>query len=610
MATDLLFSLPMPQNPVSGFYKDKLGPSDSAHLSKIKTAREPNNFEGESFLSTLRSVLRNLHRTQKTANINGTKRWGNKAAAPENKKNETPERTAELNEELSASGFTQENSRAAEFDQAPETQEYVDFIKMLEEMGFYHSDDGSDSETLEDSNSAEGKDLAVLKLLMAKLKQNEQVPSDELKAAFEHLRQFIAGTLAGNTPTGDTDTGQSVDLAQESARIFHWLEGFFAGTHHQSNGAGMGAGEGGPADGTFGPTSSDAGSMVEARANSIDLTAYSKAGDSAQPDENAGVASEAQSRNVGSSEQKGLAKLSSSAQINDDSKANMAVEKTDVDPFRPAEERELHREARTSDRVETEHQKPVAQNQMGPNHTEKALPAGIKLESGGLSNGESQTSAGEGPGSRLLQEAQSPKDGDVKVSSGIKEESVGKVIKTEAGTNDPGLLNPQSPALEKSVESVLQPKAADYDGSGLKIQALDQIVQKAAIHLRNGQHEARIDLKPEYLGHIRMQIISENHQVTVKIMTEHGFVKDMIQNNAHQLKSDLQHQGLIIDKLEVTVSHDADGSGTPKDRPGGMRTQQSVADNSKQEHPGRDLPQDRRRPRRKTGGPTTVDYFA
>jgi flagellar hook-length control protein FliK len=77
--------------------------------------------------------------------------------------------------------------------------------------------------------------------------------------------------------------------------------------------------------------------------------------------------------------------------------------------------------------------------------------------------------------------------------------------------------------------------------------------------MRNGQHEAKIDLKPEFLGHIRMQVTTENHQVTIKILTEFGFVKDMVENNIQQLKTDLQQQGLNVDKLEVAVSDDTDG---------------------------------------------------
>ena len=84
-------------------------------------------------------------------------------------------------------------------------------------------------------------------------------------------------------------------------------------------------------------------------------------------------------------------------------------------------------------------------------------------------------------------------------------------------------------------------------------------MRRAVFQIKDGQQEARIDLKPDFLGHVRMQVIMENQQVTVKILTEFGFVKDMLENNIQQLKADLQQQGLEVDKIDVSVSRDSNG---------------------------------------------------
>ena len=93
--------------------------------------------------------------------------------------------------------------------------------------------------------------------------------------------------------------------------------------------------------------------------------------------------------------------------------------------------------------------------------------------------------------------------------------------------------------------------------SGLMSQTLNQIVQKAVLSFNNGQHEIQIDLKPDFLGHIRMQIVTESQQVTVRIAAELPFVKEMLENNLNQLKAELQAQGLKVDELEVSVAHDS-----------------------------------------------------
>jgi flagellar hook-length control protein FliK len=55
-----------------------------------------------------------------------------------------------------------------------------------------------------------------------------------------------------------------------------------------------------------------------------------------------------------------------------------------------------------------------------------------------------------------------------------------------------------------------------------------------------------------------MQIITESQQVTVRILTEYPMVKELIENNLQQLKSELQNHGLEIDELDVSVEDDAD----------------------------------------------------
>jgi flagellar hook-length control protein FliK len=151
------------------------------------------------------------------------------------------------------------------------------------------------------------------------------------------------------------------------------------------------------------------------------------------------------------------------------------------------------------------------------------------------------------------------KENHMRMDATLSDELGGKVIKVDAGSNDNGLLSSQNQNAEKAFEATSLSKHADPGQESLRNQTLDQIVRKAVIYMRNGQHEAKIDLKPEFLGHVRMQVITENNQVTVKILTEFGFVKDMVENNIQQLKTDLQQQGLNVDKLEVGVSDDTDG---------------------------------------------------
>jgi len=139
---------------------------------------------------------------------------------------------------------------------------------------------------------------------------------------------------------------------------------------------------------------------------------------------------------------------------------------------------------------------------------------------------------------------------------------------------------------------------------------MEQIVRRAVIQVRDGQHEARIDLKPDFMGHVRMQVITENQQVTVKILTEFGFVKDMIENSIQQLKADLQQQGLEVDKIDVSVSRDSQGN---KHQQGNAEHAKNPQRKEKSSEHANDREGQPERPNRsplRAEGLATVDYFA
>lgn len=82
------------------------------------------------------------------------------------------------------------------------------------------------------------------------------------------------------------------------------------------------------------------------------------------------------------------------------------------------------------------------------------------------------------------------------------------------------------------------------------------LVERALFSVRGGQSEARIALKPERLGHVHMRIVTENHAVSIKIVAESPAARDLIDANAHQLRAELQQQGLNVQSIDVSVADD------------------------------------------------------
>ena len=130
-----------------------------------------------------------------------------------------------------------------------------------------------------------------------------------------------------------------------------------------------------------------------------------------------------------------------------------------------------------------------------------------------------------------------------------------------AQTRESSLSFLNSQPQEKSPEIISPSKDTDFFQKPLQTEIIKQVVDRAAMNLSNGRTVIKISLKPESLGHLRLQITTENHQVMLKIMTEVPFVKEIIENNINQLKAALNVHGMQIDDFDVFVAHDSDQHG-------------------------------------------------
>lgn len=86
-----------------------------------------------------------------------------------------------------------------------------------------------------------------------------------------------------------------------------------------------------------------------------------------------------------------------------------------------------------------------------------------------------------------------------------------------------------------------------------EIRTLTDIIEKAVWRQENGQSQARIQLKPAFLGHLHLNVIMDQLKVTVEIRAETLLARDFLETNLHVLKADLQQGGLQVDKIDVLV---------------------------------------------------------
>jgi hypothetical protein len=470
--------------------------------------------------------------------------------------------------------------------QIPPALNLTAVISMLEKLGLYDSAGGSSSANKVDGILGNAEGLAALKMLIARLGQKDLVLSAEIKSELDRLQQFIANVQSGNG-SSHNDGNPMGELADsrltESADLNQLIKRIVSGQEEQRGSSSVHMGE------------SDSGEKP-----SDPFTAK-------LPND---------IKQTGSFQ---LAQDSQASSRSENREKTDSLKLTVEAPPAEVEAGENPKEPRSLETVRTDGSglkdgsdipgKTGASSQAGLlNRIPSTIDSGKQF--GGESAPQNLPNDESSPVSKMIHDSQLAKENHMRLVAAMSDELGGKVTKVDAGATDNGLLSSQNHTAEKAFEATAPSRQTDIDQNSLRTQTLDQIVRKAVIYMRNGQHEAKIVLKPEFLGHVRMQVITENHQVTVKILTEFGFVKDMVENNIHQLKADLQQQGLNVDKLEVSVSHDSDKSEDSRQEAGRAKDRLRSVDPKSSENPERETREQTGNSRLRTAGTSTVDYFA
>jgi flagellar hook-length control protein FliK len=199
-----------------------------------------------------------------------------------------------------------------------------------------------------------------------------------------------------------------------------------------------------------------------------------------------------------------------------------------------------------------------------------------------------------------------------KMAAALEESSAGRVARvgTDTQSGQTGLFQGQH-GPTGSIQGGSGAGSADAPAQPFAHDLMQQVTEKAVFHLRNGRAEARIDLKPESLGHLRLHVSTDNGQVTLKIMTESPWVRDMIESNISHLRTELQHHNLQIDRLDVSVS--GGGQNATGDNAQTAGSARLPADSAGTGEGGPAVPadeEDARHPSAQRMGVGLVDYFA
>lgn len=151
-------------------------------------------------------------------------------------------------------------------------------------------------------------------------------------------------------------------------------------------------------------------------------------------------------------------------------------------------------------------------------------------------NGKKLSSA-EGDGEPRMQ-VQSSDEGNKNISIADRLQAEWKLTANRTGTTT----------------NVVRPQIADKE-------ILDQMLQKFELVSKNESSEMRIQLKPDFLGKMMIKIaVDDSGIVTARFITESHHVKQVLEANMHSLKQNLEASGLKVERTEVNVQLDNQGS--------------------------------------------------
>ena len=107
--------------------------------------------------------------------------------------------------------------------------------------------------------------------------------------------------------------------------------------------------------------------------------------------------------------------------------------------------------------------------------------------------------------------------------------------------------------LEKNYQLTEEIK---MEKSEIQHRVMDDLVTKINMLHEKGESRIHMQLIPEHLGKLTIQLTSQDGNMTARIFAETAYARDMIENNFGQLKDALSGKGINITQLEVFVGKD------------------------------------------------------
>ena len=115
----------------------------------------------------------------------------------------------------------------------------------------------------------------------------------------------------------------------------------------------------------------------------------------------------------------------------------------------------------------------------------------------------------------------------------------------------------------------------------------NQLVERARVTLKSGMSEMKLQIKPRFLGRIKMQLMLKNGSLSGKISIGNESLRNFLQQNLHELGTELRDAGIDLKQLEIVYDQSSSGKKNSNNPENGGFSNQSSAEKTV----GKDEPQ-------------------
>lgn len=123
-------------------------------------------------------------------------------------------------------------------------------------------------------------------------------------------------------------------------------------------------------------------------------------------------------------------------------------------------------------------------------------------------------------------------------------------------------LGTGNPILDNLLQNKLQAAEEPFEQTAFSMtpetnEIMDQILEHMKIQLKPGMDQLEMQLHPESLGSLHIQLTSKSGEVTAQFRVQNEEVKAAIESQIVELKESLKEQGIKVEAVEVAVESHA-----------------------------------------------------